>query len=97
MGLQVVLLDVFGIGVVGLYWYDVCCVYFGGFFDDEIGVGFFDWCKDQLQVGWIKLWCGLFQCYDIVIVFGQLLNLGQLFIIVFVEQQDVVVWLLVYD
>jgi len=71
MGLQTVLPDAFGIGVVGLHRHDPCGSHLGGFFDDKIGARLFDRRKEQPQVRRHLQWACQRLCHQNTVAFSR--------------------------
>jgi len=88
VGLQAVLPDAFGIGVAGLHRDDAGSTQFGGFFDDEIGAGFFDRCEGKPKVGRQAQGGGLFRANQDATALASLGHFGAPFAIAAIEQRD---------
>ncbi len=86
MGLQAVLPDAFGVGVAGLHRNDAGGPQFAGFFDDEIGAGFFNRGEGEPEVGRQAQRRGLLGADQDAAAFASLGNFRAPFTIAAIEQ-----------
>lgn len=85
MGLQAILANALGIGVIRLNRHDSRSPKFGRLFDNKVGAGFLDRREQQPQIWWIALLSGLFQGGRASAALGRVIDTSPPFTVAAVE------------